>query len=1527
VRRLLAGAAASLALASAGAGAAYAAFPYAPGSADPTDFSTYKLPDSEERPDDLTEKRVWMYAATEEPGNEPTNSSPFELEGIRGAHLVDADTSVPTAWETTTGRPDVTIAVLDSGIKWNDRGAMEDLREKTRIDTREAPTPQTGRPTPLEDGVDCGGYENEPADHDSNGDGVFNVVDYACDPRVERDPDARAARGQPRGVGPADLLDPQDVLIAFSDGVDNGSNGYVDDMVGWDFLDNDNDPYDDVQYGHGTGEARDSTAEADNAAAGEELGTCPNCTAIHMRVGDSFIADVNRFAQAVVYAVDNDALVVQEALGTLNNSSFARQAVSYAYNHGVTIIASAADEAAQHHNWPSSYPHVIVVNSVEKYDEEITPPAGPGRSYLQFNGCTNFYANVTVAIPSVSCSSDATGRAAGMAGLIYSAAKNAGGHNPNCHRAAGLGDCAVSANEVRQLMASGTFGGQQQADDVNFLSTGSSPEPSCNPPAPGCNDPNSLTPAITANRPVFMVPPNSRSYPARRGHDQFYGYGRVNMRRAVEATAGGLMPPEVEILNLDWWDQVPNTQQVLEVRAQLAVRDGTYTCRVLVAPGSYPNNSEAPAGDFEQVESDWCDGQTARGSAHDVKVADLDVQALKSRFPPNAGDFQGREPGVGTEQTSNGRPNTEPYGFVVKVVAERAVGGQTITGQDRRNLHLHRDRDMLQNFPMRLVDDGAASPLFVDVDGDNTNELVVATSRGEVHAFRRDGSELPGWPVQGDPMELQTGGPGFHHGLPADARGAFLASPAAADIDRDGAPEIFAADLEGKVYGWNSAGERVFEERTNLAYSGKPLSPFVDVRKGKRSRTQRGFIASPVLANLDDDAQLEVVAAAMDRHVYAWDTDGSAMAGYPVLVVDRTKVASIDPQTHALTFKPTAGDELNQGSIIDTPAVGDIDGEPGPEIVVGTNEEYRGGDEGDPNMPDLSPFGPLEQADILSPANSRLFAIEPGGEPGGPQLDSDPYLDGWPVKIAYLLAETLPVVGEGITGSPAIGPVTCAPPGGAGPKVAASAAAGPAYLLNPDGSSCYGSQNEKHRTAQSEGSANPSVTDTPSIPAFGHPAFGNFGEGMSFAMPATGVIRALDVGLNEYQVGGQDQVAVWTASSGTYRPGFPARVNDLQFLTGPAVADLDGLPGQEMLAGTASLDLAAFNAAGQSLGPDWPKLTSDWMVAVPLAGSFGTVDTEEDATKAIVAVTRSGLLHAYGADAPACSPASWPRFHHDNANSGDERRDAVSPGRPFDPVLDGGSLFFRAPGDDLLCGKAGAYEIVHSDQPITGGNFAAAEPLSVNLAPAEPGTRQTIALPAGTKRYVGIRARDEEGEDGLTNVGRPLVVDRQAPGGDGAGGGGAGSYRLPRARCSRPGRGPRGRRLGPVRLGQSRTSVRRLPGARRTRRRMDRICLAGGRAIRVGYRRGRAVLILSSSRRHGAFGLRPGSGARKLRGRARRIRVGPNTWYLRRGRRATLVFKVRRGRVREVGLASSRPSHGRRGARRFLRSFEKFVKS
>jgi hypothetical protein len=55
--------------------------------------------------------------------------------------------------------------------------------------------------------------------------------------------------------------------------------------------------------------------------------------------------------------------------------------------------------------------------------------------------------------------------------------------------------------------------------------------------------------------------------------------------------------------------------------------------------------------------------------------------------------------------------------------------------------------------------------------------------------------------------------------------------------------------------------------------------------------------------------------------------------------------------------------------------------------------------------------------------------------------------------------------------------------------------------------------------------------------------------------------------------------------------------------------------------------------------------------------------------------------------------------------------------------------------------------------------------------------------------------------------------------------------------------------------------------------------------------------------------------------RARRLRLGRNTWYLARGRTSRLAFKVRGGRVREVGIADRRLTASRRGTKRFLRSF------
>jgi autotransporter-associated beta strand protein len=50
------------------------------------------------------------------------------------------------------------------------------------------------------------------------------------------------------------IIDGRDLLLAWSDGLDGDGNGYVDDIIGWDFVNNDNDPMDDNGHGtHGTG--------------------------------------------------------------------------------------------------------------------------------------------------------------------------------------------------------------------------------------------------------------------------------------------------------------------------------------------------------------------------------------------------------------------------------------------------------------------------------------------------------------------------------------------------------------------------------------------------------------------------------------------------------------------------------------------------------------------------------------------------------------------------------------------------------------------------------------------------------------------------------------------------------------------------------------------------------------------------------------------------------------------------------------------------------------------------------------------------------------------------------------------------------------------------------------------------------------------------------------------------------------------------------------------------------------------------
>src|SRR5262245_61780568 len=125
------------------------------------------------RPSDFAGGDAWKFSS-DPSGNPAIDASPAELFGVTGM-------SVDLAWQISTGRPDVLIAVLDSGIRWHDPGAMADLARKVRVNRGELPLPRNAAGQTKPDALP-GALNPDPYDLDD--DGVFTAADYAADASV-----------------------------------------------------------------------------------------------------------------------------------------------------------------------------------------------------------------------------------------------------------------------------------------------------------------------------------------------------------------------------------------------------------------------------------------------------------------------------------------------------------------------------------------------------------------------------------------------------------------------------------------------------------------------------------------------------------------------------------------------------------------------------------------------------------------------------------------------------------------------------------------------------------------------------------------------------------------------------------------------------------------------------------------------------------------------------------------------------------------------------------------------------------------------------------------------------------------------------------------------------------------------------------------------------------------------------------------------------------------------------------------------
>ena len=131
---------------------------------------------------------------------------------------------------------------------------------------------------------------------------------------------------------------------------------------GYDFVDNDDDPED--VFGHGCSVAGIIAANIDNGIG--IAGFAPNASILPIRVlgsgGSGSMADV---AAGIVYAADNGADIINLSLGSVVGSQVEKDAIDYAVDKGVTVIASAGNSGGAQPGFPARYENVVAVGAID----------------------------------------------------------------------------------------------------------------------------------------------------------------------------------------------------------------------------------------------------------------------------------------------------------------------------------------------------------------------------------------------------------------------------------------------------------------------------------------------------------------------------------------------------------------------------------------------------------------------------------------------------------------------------------------------------------------------------------------------------------------------------------------------------------------------------------------------------------------------------------------------------------------------------------------------------------------------------------------------------------------------------------------------------------------------------------------------------------------------------------------------------------------------------------------------------------
>lgn len=153
-----------------------------------------------------------------------------------------------------------------------------------------------------------------------------------------------------------------------ANGLDDDGNGFVDDVLGYDFAAGSGNVT--ASYYHGT-----AVAGVVAAAGGDGIGVAglagggsggQGCRLMALSIG-AFSPQGSLLDDAIVYAADNGARVISLSL-TIGGSSAINAAIDYARDVKGVFIACASGNNGSFVGYPASHPSVVAVGSSNRYD-------------------------------------------------------------------------------------------------------------------------------------------------------------------------------------------------------------------------------------------------------------------------------------------------------------------------------------------------------------------------------------------------------------------------------------------------------------------------------------------------------------------------------------------------------------------------------------------------------------------------------------------------------------------------------------------------------------------------------------------------------------------------------------------------------------------------------------------------------------------------------------------------------------------------------------------------------------------------------------------------------------------------------------------------------------------------------------------------------------------------------------------------------------------------------------------------------